>query len=1002
MSRKVKAPLLFAVTFSLLFSGLAWADSQQHGKISVSIPVGAYGIKDTEQGQEILVEHFGRLLVPGKPNLPSKIFALAIPPGAELVEVSFDAGQGIVLPGTYQIPPAPLPRVIGQEDPLVYERERREYEQNYSSVYGSDEPYPQEVVEIVRTAGYRKYNLVDVRVTPFSYRPLYGELTYFPDLTVHVTYRFVDKGREIVIDNLARTENVAREIILNYDQAQGWYSPNMPGGKGLYDFVIITTDACTSSVAPLVNWETSKGRNVKVVTTAWIEANYGGGYDLAENMRNFLRDKYPSGEWGIEDVLLAGHYDDVPMRRTWQDVGYGKPETDFYYAELSLPDDQSWDDDEDHQYGESSDPIDFYNEVNVGRIPWSTPSTVQSICQKSVAYEQNDSDSFKKNILLLGAFFWEDTDNAVLMEAKVDQTWMSDWTMTRMYELGHSSYPMDHNLTWSNVRDIWSTGTFAFVNWAGHGSPTGCYIMYSPGGAFISNSTCSYLNDDYPAIIFADACSNSDTDYLNIGQAMMQQGGVGFLGATKVAYGNGGWNDPYDGSSQSMDYFFTTYVTSGDYTQGEAHQRALRDMYTNGLWYYNKYETFEWGALWGNPGLDMASHAPLSILFPDGLSEYLDPGVPDTMMVQIKESGDSYVPGSGLLHYRYDGGTYLTLPLAPLGGDLHRAILLPAGCSDEPEYYFSAEAETSGVIYSPSDAPAAVYSAQVGELVIINSNDFESSSDWTQDPTHTAITGAFERLDPNPTSYQPGDDTTVDPGIYAWITAQNINAGIDDVDQGISATRSPVIDLTGDSTAHLSMMYFHGQRDQGDDPDGDFFRIDLSNDGGSTFPVNLVFFGDVTTLANWRSLEVDLEKVIALSDQMVIRVQASESPANGDYVEGGIDDLLISYVKCTAGPPEAIDDLGVQLVEGDIFLHWTEPFSEGGVERYVIYRSTDAASSGDSLAGTSDIIYTDVGAGGNVGENYFYMVKAVDGLKSEASNQVGEFDVDLLNAPPVK
>jgi hypothetical protein len=84
---------------------------------------------------------------------------------------------------------------------------------------------------------------------------------------------------------------------------------------------------------------------------------------------------------------------------------------------------------------------------------------------------------------------------------------------------------------------------------------------------------------------------------------MLQRGGVGFLGATKVAYGCGGWNDPYDGSSQSLDYFFTTCVTSGEYTQGAAHQWALRHMYTNGLWYYNKYEMFEWGALFGNPDL---------------------------------------------------------------------------------------------------------------------------------------------------------------------------------------------------------------------------------------------------------------------------------------------------------------------------------------------------------------------------------------------------------------
>ena len=103
-------------------------------------------------------------------------------------------------------------------------------------------------------------------------------------------------------------------------------------------------------------------------------------------MRNFLRDKYPSSEWGIEDVCLIGHYDDVPMRRCEQNTGYGKPETDYYYAELSLPDGQSWDADGDHKWGENSDPIDFYAEVNVGRIPWSSSTTVSDICQKSADY----------------------------------------------------------------------------------------------------------------------------------------------------------------------------------------------------------------------------------------------------------------------------------------------------------------------------------------------------------------------------------------------------------------------------------------------------------------------------------------------------------------------------------------------------------------------------------------------------------------------------------------
>ena len=642
--------VIFFIALALTASVVVSADD---GEISVTIPIGSYEIKHTPQGQEITVENFGRLLVPGKPNLPSRIFAIAIPPGAFVAEVTFNVGEGIALPGVWEIPPAPLPRVVGQEDPLLYEQDKQMYEENYNLVYGGDEPYPASVGEFVRTAGYRKYNLVDVRITPFAYHPLSGQLTYYPEVTVQVSYTFPEdfSSEDIMIDNLPRKERTAEEFILNYHQAKSWY-PGGTKGKDSYDFVIITLDALVPYVAPLVNWEASKGRTVAVVTTSWIDSNYDG-YDLAEKMRNFLRDKYPSGEWGIEDVLLVGHYDDVPMRRTWQDVGYGKPETDYYYAELSLPDNQSWDADVDHRWGENHDPIDFYVEVNVGRIPWSEPADVLHICEKSVAYEQNSDPAFKKNILLLGAFFWPDTDNAVLMEIKVDLLWMIDWTMTRMYEQGYSTYPMDYNLTYNNVRSVWSSGTFAFVNWAGHGSPYSSHIYYSTGEAFVSTSTCPYLNDEYPAIVFADACSNSDTDHLNIGQAMLKQGAVGFLGATKVAYGMGSWDDPYDGSSQSFDYFFTTHVTSGSHTQGEAHQWALREMYTKGLWYMVRYEMFEWGALWGNPDLGMA---PVSSNSPPEIPDIPSGTTEGEVGIEYDFSSNTTDPEGDNIFYLFDWG----------------------------------------------------------------------------------------------------------------------------------------------------------------------------------------------------------------------------------------------------------------------------------------------------------------------------------------------------------
>ena len=81
-----------------------------------------------------------------------------------------------------------MSRVLGEENPQLYEQQQKKYVENFNLVYSRNDLYPENIGEFVRTAGYRKYNLVDVRITPFTYKPLSGEVVYYPEITSAGSY----------------------------------------------------------------------------------------------------------------------------------------------------------------------------------------------------------------------------------------------------------------------------------------------------------------------------------------------------------------------------------------------------------------------------------------------------------------------------------------------------------------------------------------------------------------------------------------------------------------------------------------------------------------------------------------------------------------------------------------------------------------------------------------------------------------------------------------------
>ena len=224
--------------------------------------------------------------------------------------------------------------------------------------------------------------------------------------------------------------------------------------------------------------------------------------------------------------------------------------------------------------------------------------------------------------------------------------------------------------------------------------------------------------------------------------------------------------------------------------------------------------------------------------------------------------------------------------------------IIPENASDEGDVFFY-----------PALGESESFFFMYGELDYIAQHDFEVESGWSLGE-NTAVGGIWERAIPDGTTYQgqqvqPEEDNSVQ-GDYCYVTGNGTgeSVGFDDVDGGQTSIISPVFNLEDYNSVLLTYFRWF-TNNLGDNPSSDRFKVEVSNDGGSSWTT----LEDTNLSYNsWERKRFLLSNYISLTSDVVFQVHVEDIFHDGDFGSGG------SLVEA------AFDDFSLQEISYNIML----------------------------------------------------------------------------------
>jgi Zn-dependent metalloprotease len=272
-----------------------------------------------------------------------------------------------------------------------------------------------------------------------------------------------------------------------------------------------------------------------------------------------------------------------------------------------------------------------------------------------------------------------------------------------------------------------------------------------------------------------------------------------------------------------------------------------------------------------------------------------------------------------------DAAPYIEVAATELSAGNYLANIPAQEAGTIVDYYIAVVDNVGGKIYAPfgilDSNPNVPYQLLVG-YETLNEQAFStvaSGADWSLDDIDDdATSGEWEIGQPNPTyvnfttMVQTNTDNSPSNDNRCAFTGNGSDPdspGANDVDAGKNTLISQNYNLIQVPNPAFSFYRWYSN-DQGANPGNDYWKVDISNDGGASWvPVENTNVAD----HSWRLVAFKVEDYVSLSAEVMLRFVASDVLIPGMEFEGGslveaaIDDVVLyrqSTVVGTQSPTE--------------------------------------------------------------------------------------------------